>query len=71
MQLVTEDGWLVTSSCSHPVGQEDFRQMLAQAARDAHRPFRLVEWGYQSADHPVLLAAPETAYLKCAVLRAV
>jgi 23S rRNA (cytosine1962-C5)-methyltransferase len=71
MQLVTEDGWLFTSSCSHPVGQEDFRQMLVQAARDAHRPFRLVEWGYQSADHPVLLAAPETAYLKCAVLRAV
>jgi 23S rRNA (cytosine1962-C5)-methyltransferase len=45
--------------------------MLMQAARDARRPFRLVEWGYQSADHPMLLAAPETAYLKCAVLRAV
>jgi 23S rRNA (cytosine1962-C5)-methyltransferase len=71
MELLAEDGWLFTSSCSHPVGQEDFRQMLTQAARDAHRPFRLVEWGYQSADHPVLLAAPETAYLKCAVLRAV
>jgi 23S rRNA (cytosine1962-C5)-methyltransferase len=69
MQLVAENGWLFTSSCSHPVGQEEFRQTLVHAARDAHRPFRLVEWGAQSADHPVLLAVPETAYLKCAVLR--
>jgi 23S rRNA (cytosine1962-C5)-methyltransferase len=71
MQLVSEQGWLFTSSCSHPVSAEDFRQALTHAARDVHRPFRLVEWGSQSLDHPVLLAAPETAYLKCAVLRAV
>ncbi|HKA25282.1 MAG TPA: class I SAM-dependent rRNA methyltransferase [Candidatus Eisenbacteria bacterium] len=70
MLLLEEGGWLFSSSCSHPVSQEDLRQTLAQAAREAKRPFRLVEWGFQSADHPVLLAAPETAYLKCAVLRA-
>ncbi len=45
--------------------------MLTEAARDARRPFRFVQWGAQSPDHPVLLAAPETSYLKCAVLRAV
>jgi len=70
MTLLEEGGWLFSSSCSHPVSQEDLRQTLAAASRDAKRPFRLVEWGFQSADHPVLLAAPETAYLKCAVLRA-
>jgi 23S rRNA (cytosine1962-C5)-methyltransferase len=70
MLVLEEGGWLFSSSCSHPVTQEDLRQTLAQAAREAKRPFRLVEWGFQSADHPVLLAAPETAYLKCAVLRA-
>ena len=70
MLLLEEGGWLFSSSCSHPVSQEDLRQTLAQAAREAKRPFRLVEWGFQSADHPVLLAAPETAYLKCAILRA-
>lgn len=70
MQLLVEDGWLFTSSCSHPVTRETLRQTLAQAARDARRPFRLIEWGQQSADHPILLAAPETEYLKCAVLRA-
>jgi 23S rRNA (cytosine1962-C5)-methyltransferase len=70
MLVLEEGGWLFSSSCSHPVTPEDLRQTLAQAAREAKRPFRLVEWGFQSADHPVLLAAPETAYLKCAVLRA-
>ena len=53
------------------MSDEEFRRVLMQAARDAKRSFRLVEWGAQSQDHPVLLAAPETAYLKCAVLRAV
>jgi 23S rRNA (cytosine1962-C5)-methyltransferase len=70
MVLLEEGGWLFTSSCSHPVTQEDLRHVVSQAAREAKRPFRLVEWGFQSLDHPVLLAAPETAYLKCAVLRA-
>jgi 23S rRNA (cytosine1962-C5)-methyltransferase len=71
MELVAEGGWLFTCSCSHAVSDEEFRRVLMQAARDAKRSFRLVEWGAQSQDHPVLLAAPETAYLKCAVLRAV
>jgi 23S rRNA (cytosine1962-C5)-methyltransferase len=70
MELLDESGWLFTCSCSHAVTNEDFRRTLAQAARDAKRSFRLVEWGMQSRDHPILLAAPETAYLKCAVLRA-
>ena len=69
MVLLEEGGWLFSSSCSHPVSQEDLRQVVSQAAREAKRPFRLIEWGFQSLDHPVLLAAPETAYLKCIVLR--
>ena len=71
MSLVAEGGWLFTSSCSHAVSQEEFLEMLRLAAAAAHRSFRLVEWGIQSKDHPVLLSAPETAYLKCAVLRSV
>jgi 23S rRNA (cytosine1962-C5)-methyltransferase len=70
MGLVPEGGWLFTSSCSHHVSPEDFLHVLTEAARDARRPFRFLEWGRQSPDHPVLLAAPETHYLKCAVLRA-
>lgn len=69
MALVADGGWLFTSSCSHAVSDEEFRATLVQAGRLAHRQFRLVEWGLQAQDHPVLLAAPETGYLKCGVLR--
>lgn len=71
MSLVPENGWLFTNSCSFHVSPEDFLRVLGEAARDARRPFRFVQWGAQSPDHPVLLAAAETSYLKCAVLRAV
>jgi 23S rRNA (cytosine1962-C5)-methyltransferase len=71
MSLLPEGGWLFTCSCSYHVSPEDFLRVLAEAARDAHRPFRFLEWGRQSPDHPILLASPETSYLKCAVLRAV
>ncbi|MGH7724120.1 MAG: class I SAM-dependent rRNA methyltransferase [Candidatus Eiseniibacteriota bacterium] len=71
MSLLPEGGWLFTCSCSFHVSPEDFLGVLAEASRDAHRPFRFIQWGAQSPDHPVLLAAPETSYLKCAVLRAV
>lgn len=70
MALVGEGGWLFTCSCSHLVAPEEFLQILVEAARGARRPFRFLQWGVQSPDHPVLLAAPETAYLKCVVLRA-
>jgi 23S rRNA (cytosine1962-C5)-methyltransferase len=71
MSLLPEGGWLFTHSCSYHVSPEDFLRVLGEAARDAHRPFRFIEWGRQSPDHPILLASPETSYLKCAVLRAV
>jgi 23S rRNA (cytosine1962-C5)-methyltransferase len=71
MTLLPEGGWLFTCSCSYHVSPEDFLKMLGEASRDARRPFRFLQWGAQSPDHPVLLAAPETSYLKCAVLRAV
>jgi 23S rRNA (cytosine1962-C5)-methyltransferase len=71
MSLLPEGGYLFTCSCSHHVSPEDFLRMLGEASRDARRPFRFLQWGAQSPDHPVLLAAPETSYLKCAVLRAV
>ncbi len=71
MSLVGEGGWLFTCSCSHHLEDLLFQQVLMEAARKAHRPFRLVEWGREAYDHPVLLAVPETHYLKCAVLQAV
>jgi 23S rRNA (cytosine1962-C5)-methyltransferase len=66
---VTKNGYLFTSSCSHFVTQADFLDMLKQAAAAARRSVCLLELRGAAPDHPVLLSMPETAYLKCAVLR--
>jgi 23S rRNA (cytosine1962-C5)-methyltransferase len=71
MSLLTESGTLITCSCSHHLEDVLFRQVLLEAARAAHRPFRVAAWRGEPADHPQLLAVPETHYLKCAVLQAI
>ncbi|NOT34899.1 MAG: class I SAM-dependent rRNA methyltransferase [Candidatus Eisenbacteria bacterium] len=70
MQMLTEGGTLITCSCSHHLDDMLFRQVLLEAARMAKRPFRVRAWAGAAADHPQLLAVPETHYLKCAVLQA-
>lgn len=67
LKMIEPGGVLVTCSCSHHVNQQDFLQMLSEAAIDAHRRIRLLEIRGQSQDHPVLAAIPETAYLKCVI----
>jgi 23S rRNA (cytosine1962-C5)-methyltransferase len=68
MKLLTTAGMLVTCSCSYHVDTPMFLEMLREAAADARREFRLVEVRTQAEDHPILLAARETQYLKCVVL---
>lgn len=68
LRLLVPGGVLVSCSCSYQVGREAFLEMLQIAARDARRAVRLLEFRGQSRDHPVLVAAPEGGYLKCAVL---
>ena len=70
MRLLDEEGALITCSCSHHLDDGLFQQVLIEAARAAHRPFRIAEWSGAAPDHPRLLAVPETHYLKCAVLHA-
>ncbi len=70
MKLLVPGGILVTCSCSYHVDAPMFLEMLRAAAADAHREFHLREVRTQAPDHPVLLAARETQYLKCAVLEA-
>ncbi len=68
MRLLEQGGVLVTNSCSHHIDHELFREMLVDAAYSAGRQARLLEMRSQARDHPVLLAARETQYLKCAIL---
>lgn len=69
MKLLEPGGALVTCSCSHHIDQELFREMLIDAAYSAGRQAKLMEMRSQARDHPALLAAKETQYLKCAILR--
>ena len=69
MRLLRSGGILITCSCSHHVSEGIFAEMLAEAARDAGCWARVLDRRTQSADHPILLAMPETLYLKCFILQ--
>lgn len=68
LKALPPGGLLATSTCSHHVGREDFVLMLRLAQAKARRPARLLALRGQAADHPVLLAMPETEYLHFALL---
>lgn len=67
MKLVRPGGILVSASCSYHLSRELFFQTLSDAAKDARKILRLVEFRRAGSDHPVLLGSPETDYLKFAV----
>ena len=67
MKMLRPGGVLVTCSCSFHVSAPDFLEMVADAARDAHKSLRLLENRIQAKDHPVVLNIPETSYLKCLI----
>jgi 23S rRNA (cytosine1962-C5)-methyltransferase len=69
MRLTKPEGFIVTSSCSHHVSEQDFWTAIRQAARDAKRHVRLLEQRGQASDHPILASMPETRYLKCFILQ--
>ena len=68
LRLLRPGGVLVTCSCSHHLSAVEFREIIQTAARDAGRTLKLIEGRGQPADHPVLLDAPESEYLKCLIL---
>lgn len=71
MKLVKSGGFLVTCSCSHYMTMPLFEKMLIEAARESGRTVRSVEVKTQAPDHPSLLCAEETQYLKFFVLQVV
>jgi 23S rRNA (cytosine1962-C5)-methyltransferase len=70
MKMLRPGGVLVTCSCSFAVSEQDFFDVLNEAAQDAHRSVKILEKRTQAKDHPILLGVPETFYLKCFVLSA-
>jgi 23S rRNA (cytosine1962-C5)-methyltransferase len=64
MKLVNEGGYLVTASCSYHVRPELFMETLLEAARDAGKVLRRLEWRGAGKDHPQLGGVEEGHYLK-------
>lgn len=71
MKIVKSGGFLITCSCSHYMTLPLFEKMLTEAARESGRTVRCVEIKSQAPDHPSLLCAEETQYLKFFVLQVV
>ena len=69
MKIVKSGGFLITCSCSHYMTMPLFEKMLIEAARESGRRVRSVEVKTQAPDHPSLLCADETQYLKFFVLQ--
>jgi len=64
LKLVKPGGYLLTFSCSHFMPAETLRETVFQAALDAGKTIRQIQFLQQAKDHPVHWAVPETEYLK-------
>ncbi|MFH1852459.1 MAG: class I SAM-dependent methyltransferase [Candidatus Neomarinimicrobiota bacterium] len=63
-KLLRPGGLLFTFSCSGLMKMDLFQKIVADAALDAGRDGRILQWLRQGADHPVTLPFPESLYLK-------
>jgi 23S rRNA (cytosine1962-C5)-methyltransferase len=64
IQVIADEGILVSCSCSYHVSAEELQGAIAKAARGAEKHLQILEMGGQGPDHPVHPAIPETRYLK-------
>lgn len=71
MRILPRGAYLATCSCSHFMNDALFRKMLEEAAADAKKKLRIIEYRQQAADHPVMLGIPETEYLNFYLIQVV
>lgn len=69
LSAVRDDGYLVTSSCSHHLKENDFLKLINTAAEKTGRSIQMIRFNNASLDHPRLPSMDETVYLKFAVFR--
>ena len=63
------NGYLVTSSCSHHISQEDFLEAVISGVSKAGKKLQQVHFNGASFDHPSIPGMNETTYLKFAVFK--
>ena len=71
LKMVKPGGYFITCSCSHYMSEDLLKATIHEAAHDAHRVLRQVEFRTQSADHPILWNSDESYYLKFFVFQVV
>ena len=64
MELINNEGQLVSASCSYHMGRDLFLNEIRQASYLADVQCQVLEQGHQGPDHPVHPAMQETDYLK-------
>ncbi len=69
-QRLAPGGVLATYTCSHHMQDAELRTVLAEAATDAKRKVRVLEFCHQPPDHPVLVTMPESEYLRGYIVQA-
>jgi len=67
LKLVKDRGFLVTASCSYHMHPDMFMEIIDDAAFDARKILRLVEYRSAGRDHPKLEGMDENNYLKFAI----
>ncbi len=69
LKLIRPGGILFTFSCSGLLSRDLFQKIVSDAALDAHRNVRVLQWLSQSPDHHAALNFPEGFYLKGLICR--
>jgi 23S rRNA (cytosine1962-C5)-methyltransferase len=69
LQAVAPGGIFLTCSCTGLVREEDFLETLRRAAFQAGRTLQITRISGAGADHPFLVYAPESRYLKAVYCR--
>lgn len=69
IKLLKKGGILATSSCSQHISEIEFHEIVKEAFFKNRKTGKIIYKGVQSKDHPILLNMPETAYLKCFIIK--
>ena len=68
LKMVSQNGVLLTCSCSAHMNLEEFRYLLSEVGGKLRRPISIVETYTHGIDHPRLLPFTEGDYLKCFIV---
>lgn len=69
LKMLNSGGHLLISTCAHYIKVDDLLDAARVAAGEAGANAEVVAVTYQPADHPFMLAVPESLYLKSILLR--